>query len=138
MAVVAFVAACTTSPTAPSLTEIENAQAAWAGHNLTRYVYQYETQGFFNAFDGHVMRIVVIGDTVRSAQFVATNDTVPMATTLFPTVDGLFAQAIAAEKAGTLVSITFDSTFGFPSRIQTSGLPDASGVTLASNLEPVP
>lgn len=138
MTLLVTIAACSTAPTAPTLTELEQAQAAWASHNLTRYVYQYETQGFFNAFDGHLMRLVVIDDTVRSAQYVATNDTVPMATMLFPTIDGLFAQAIAAQKAGTLESITFDSTLSFPSRMKISGNPDASGVILASSIEFVP
>jgi len=138
LACAASIVACNSGPTAPSLAALEDAQAAWASHNLTRYVYQYETQGFFNAFDGHAIRLVVIDDTVRSAQYVATNDTIPMATTLFPTIDRLFAEAIAAQKAGTLVSITFDSTFGFPTHMQTSGLPDASGAILASHLELVP
>ncbi len=121
-----------------TLPDLQQAQAAWASHNLTRYVYQYETQGFFNAFDGHAIRLVVIGDTVRSAQYVATNDTIPMAATLFPTIDDLFAEAIAAQKAGTLASITFDATLSFPSRMKISGNPDASGVITASNLGLVP
>jgi hypothetical protein len=132
------VAGCGASPTGPTITEIQQQQAAWATHNLTRYAYQYMTTGFSTALDGHAMRLVVLGDTVRSAQFVATNDSVPVAPSTLPTIDALFGLAISAAENGTLVSAQFDSALGYPRRLQISGLPDASGVIVATNIELLP
>lgn len=126
---------CRTGPTAPSLIDIERAEAQWSAHNLTRYAYQYETT-CCNALSGQAIRLVVIGDTVRSAQFVATNDSVPVA--FLPTIDGLFALAITLREEGRLAGARFDPTFGYPARLEISGPPDASGVILASNIELLP
>jgi len=140
LALIALVAggANCAGPTAPSLTDLKRAQAEWAAHHLTRYAYRYTTSGFFNAFDGQAIRLVVLSDTVRSAQFVATNDSVPVTAATFPTIDALFAWAIAARESGTLVAAQFDSDFGFPTRLQFSGPPDASGAIIASNMELLP
>jgi hypothetical protein len=96
------------------------------------------TTGFLSTLDGQAMRLVVLADTVRSAQFVATNDSVPVVAATLPTIDSLFALAIAARVAGTLVAAQFDSAFGFPARLQLSGPPDASGVVVASDIELLP
>ena len=125
-------------PTAPSVMEIEQAQARWATHRLTRYVYDFETTGFFTTLEGKTIHLVVIADTVRSAVFVETNDPVPVPPTSLATVDTLFARAIAAQEAGALTSAEFDPQLGYPTRLQISGPPDASGAILASNLQPVP
>jgi uncharacterized protein DUF6174 len=129
---------CQDLRTGPSLTQIQQAQAAWTAHHLDRYAYRYMTSGFFNAFDGQAIRLVVLADTVRSAQFVATNDSVPVVPSTLPTIDALFALAIAARENGTLVSVQFDSVFGFPARLTLSGPPDASGVIAASDIELLP
>jgi hypothetical protein len=134
----AVLAGCTHAPTSPHLSDIQRAQAAWKAHHLTRYAYRYETMGFSTRLDGQAMRLVVLGDTVRSAQFVTTNDSVPVVPATLPTIDALFAQAIAADGDGTLVAVEFDSTFGYPTRLQLSGPPDASGVIIASNIELLP
>ena len=76
IAAIAGITGCGDSLTGSQLSEIQSAQANWTSHNLGRYAYRYTTTGFFNAFDGRQMRLVVLTDTVRSAQFVATNDSV--------------------------------------------------------------
>lgn len=129
-------ASCRSSPTAPSVSDIQRAEAEWRTHNLTRYAYRYETTGGFSALDGQAIRLVVLGDTVRSAQFVATNDSVPVA--FLPTIDALFVLAITRCEEGRLVAAQFDPTFGYPTRLQTSGPADAAGVILASNVELLP
>jgi hypothetical protein len=138
LALLAGAGGCSTEAAAPSITDIQAAQAKWASHNLVRYGYRYETNGFFNALDGQAIRLIVIQDTVRSAQFVATNDSVPTTAATLPTVDALFALAIAARQDGTLTSIEFDPTFGFPSRLVLAGPPDASGSITASGIELLP
>ncbi|HWZ28558.1 MAG TPA: DUF6174 domain-containing protein [Gemmatimonadales bacterium] len=122
----------------PSLIELQQAQATWASHHLSKYAYRYQTTGFFNALDGQTIRLVVLADTVRTAQFVATNDSVPASPAIFPTIDRLFAVAIAAREDGSLVAAEFDPVFGYPTRLQISGPPDASGAILSSDLELLP
>jgi hypothetical protein len=135
---VAGMAGCRTSPTAPSLVDLQRAQASWTAHHLTRYAYRYMTTGFFNALDGKAIRVVVLADTVRSAQVVATNDSLPVASAMLPTIDALFALAIAARADGTLVAAQFDSVFAYPTRLEIAGHPDASGVIVASHIELLP
>lgn len=96
------------------------------------------TTGFFNTLDGRAIRLVVLGDTVRSAQFVATNDSVPVVPATLSTIDALFTLAMSASRAGTLISVQFDPTLGYPTRLELSGPPDASGVILASDIELLP
>jgi hypothetical protein len=138
LAVLLGLAACQSGPTAPSVADLQRAQADWASHNLTRYAYRYETTGFLIVWSGQAMRLVVLSDTVRSAQYVATNDSVPVVPASLPTVDALFALAIAAREDGKLVSVQFDATFGYPTRLVLAGPPDASGTILASNIELLP
>jgi hypothetical protein len=138
IAVLAAVTGCSNLPTAPSISDIQAAQTNWTAHHLTRYAYQYMTTGFTTTFDGQAVRLVVIGDTVRSAQFVATNDSVPVVPTTLRTVDSLFALALATRQAGTLVSVQFDSAFGYPARMEISGFPSGTGVVTASNIELLP
>jgi hypothetical protein len=129
---------CRDAPTAPSLADLQRARAEWTAHHLTRYAYRYMTTGFFNAWDGREIRLVVLADTVRSAQYVSTNDSVLGGPATLPTIDALFTRAIAALDDGTLVAVEFDPTFGYPTRLQLSGPPDASGVIVASDIELLP
>lgn len=126
------------SPTGPSVETVVQHQAAWATHNLSRYAYQYEITGFFNTLEGKAIRLVVLGDTVRSATFVATGDSVPVAPSLLPTIDKLFEQAIAAATDNTLTGVTFDPTFSYPLQMDLAGPPDAGGSVFASHLELLP
>ena len=132
-----LVAACDNAPTAISLRNVQVEQSMWAAHHLTRYAYVYETTGFFINTSGHPIRLVILNGAVSSAQDMTTDSLLPAPGT-FPTLDGLFAQAEAALSAGTLTAITFDSTFGYPSRMDLAGPPDASGSILASSLELLP
>jgi hypothetical protein len=131
-------AGCRSGPTAPSLADLQRAHAAWTAHHLTRYAYRYMTTGFFTTLDGQAMRLVVLADTVRSAQFVATNDSVPVVPATLPTIDALFALVITARSGGTLVAAQFDPIFDYPTRLEFSGPPDASGVIVASDIELLP
>ena len=126
------------SPAGPTLSDLQQAQAQWASHHLTRYAYRYEINGFFNALDGRTLRLVVITDTVRSAQFVSTNDSVPVTASTLPTIDALFATAASLLQEGRLTAVEFDPSFGYPTRLTVAGPPDASGVITASGIELLP
>jgi hypothetical protein len=132
-----LLAACNDPAIAPSQQDVSRERALWSAHHLSRYAYVYELTGFLVNYAGHPIRLVVLADTVRSATDMTTGDSVPGAAT-FPTLDGLFDQALAALSAGTLKAITYDSVFAFPSRMDLSGPPDASGSVLASSLELLP
>ena len=129
--------ACGDAPTAIRRQDLEAERAAWTTHHLTRYAYVYETTGFLINTSGRPIRLVVVNDSVASAQDMTTDSLLPAASA-FPTLDALFDQAEAALAAGALRAITFDPTFGYPSRMDLAGPPDASGSILASNLELLP
>lgn len=124
--------------TGPSFDDLIQAQSRWASHHLTRYAYRYTSFGFFNTIEGQPLRLVVLGDTVRSAQFVATNDSVPVPPGTLPTIDGLFAIAMSAWHDGRLTGAEFDPDLGFPTRIDIAGPPDAAGSLTASGIEFLP
>jgi hypothetical protein len=126
------------APMGPNVETLAQHRADWATHNLSRYAYQYEITGFFNALEGRAMRLVVLGDTVRSATFVATGDSVPLTASLLPTIDQLFAEGIAAAQNHTLTGVSFDSVFNYPVEMDLAGPPDAGGSVLASHLELLP
>ncbi len=129
--------ACDNQPVAIRPAGLRQAQALWTSYHLTRYAYVFQTTGFFINIDRHPIRLVVLNDSVSSAQDLTTDSLLPLGSE-FPTIDGLFVRAAAALAGGTLAGITFDSTFGFPSRMDLAGLPDASGSFLASQLQPLP
>ena len=137
LAALAAASGCDNAPVAVRAPDLQQQRAAWASHNLTRYAYVYETTGFLSAWSGRPVRLVVINGAVSSAQYVS-NDSLLPDPSVFPTLDGLFDQAEAALAAGTLTAITFDSTFGFPTRMDLAGPPDASGSIVASGFELLP
>ena len=128
--------ACHRAPVAVQPGGIQTERAIWQAHDLGRYAYVYETTGFLIAWSGRPVRLVVIDDSVTSAQDVATDSMLPAAA--FPTIDELFARALAAQSEGSLLAIAFDSTFAYPSRIDLAGPPDASGSIRASDLQLLP
>ncbi len=130
--------ACTSVSTAVSPASIETQRAQWTSHALTRYSFDYRVTGFFIAYAGKPIRIVVINGNVSSAQDLTTNQTMSGPLTQWPTIDSLFARASAAASAGTLRAIRYDPTDGYPSEIDLNGPPDASGSIFASNLQPLP
>lgn len=133
----AGLAACG-SPTGPALGTVQEYRAMWLSHHLTKYAFDFETTGYFNAFSGHLIHLVVLNDTVRSAVFVATGDSVPAPPATFATIDGLFNYAIAGVGDGSLTNIEADASLSYPRRLDFRGPPDASGSLLASNLQVLP
>jgi hypothetical protein len=133
----ALVVGCEPAPTAPSAQSIQRERSLWSAHHLSRYAYVYETTGFLINWSGRRIRLVVLNDTVVSAQDLTTDSLLTMPSA-FPTLDGLFDRALVALTTGTLSAITFDPTFDFPSRMDLAGPPDASGSILASSLELLP
>lgn len=138
LGLIASFTACGDSSTSPSVSGLVQAKASWTARHLSRYADRYRTTGFFIAYGGQQIRLVVLADTVRSAQFVASNEAVPVEPSSLPTIDRLFAMAIEARRNGTLLAFTLDPTLGYPTRLQLSGPPDARGVIEASNLELLP
>ncbi len=124
--------------TGPTSTDVAQQRLAWSGHHLTRYAYVYEQTGFFTNLEGHRIGLVVLNDTVRSATDLTAGDSALANPAAFPTVDGLFDEAAAGIAAKDLTAITFDTTFGYPTRMDFSGPPDASGSILASDLALLP
>ena len=125
------------APTAPSPTRIASDRASWSSRHLTSYAYDLEFDGFFLSYSGKAMHLLVDNDTVRSATYVATGDTVPGNPSDLPTVDDLFRQALAASSAGTLSGYAVDPTYRYPRFIEIRSLPDASGSMLASGMTPI-
>jgi len=101
-------------PTAPSLDDLQRERALWASHNLTKYSYDFEMVGFFNNLSGKLIHLVVLSDTVRSAVFVATGETVPVPAAILYTIDGLFDQATEGIHRGTLARVQVDSRLSYP------------------------
>ena len=124
--------------TDPQTDQVTRQRAVWASHNLSRYSYDYELTGFFTNFTGRVIRLVVVGDTVRSAVFAATGESVPGPLVWFPIVDSLFAQASRAAENHSLTAIEFDPQLGYPVRMDLAGPPDASGSVFAIHVQPLP
>src|SRR6266550_5771654 len=93
--------------TDPQVDQVTRQREMWAAHNLSKYSYEYELTGFFTNIAGRVIRLVVLTDTVRSAVFVATGESVPGPAARFPIVDSLFAQASRAAQGHTLTVIEF-------------------------------
>ena len=121
----------------PSREGIEAHRAIWISKGLTSYSYEYELTGFFNNLAGHKIRLEVRADTVRSAVFVETGDTVPASLAGLPTINGLFDWAVADYNAGHLTAISYDAELGYPKRMDISGPPDAAGSVFAAQVVPL-
>jgi uncharacterized protein DUF6174 len=128
-------AACTES-TAPNAALIQAQRARWTGQAVTSYTYIYRVTGFFINYQGQDITLTIHNDSVVSALISATGE--PRSPTGFPTIDELFDQALAASRGGTLTHIEFDSKFGYPTRMDLAGPPDASGSVFSSSLQPAP
>ena len=121
----------------PSRESIEAHRAIWISKGLTSYSYEYEITGFFNNLAGHRIRLAVRADTVRSAVFVETGDTVPGSPAWLPTINGLFDRAVTGYNAGNLTAISYDPELGYPRRMDISGPPDAAGSVFAAQVVPL-
>ncbi|MGH7591417.1 MAG: DUF6174 domain-containing protein [Gemmatimonadales bacterium] len=133
----ALAMACT-GATAPTPLLIREHQAGWNTLRPAHYTYQYELTGFFNLLADQPMTLEVRSDTVRSAVFVATGDTVSGDPGFLPTIDTLFALALSLQTNAQLSAITFDPTYDYPTRMDVPGPPDAAGTVFASTLHVLP
>ncbi len=129
----AILAACGSGTTAP--VDVAARRAHWDAFHFHDYSYVYFQTGFFINYTGHQVRVIVHGDSVVALRDPTTGDSLPWSPQFFPTIDQLFNRAMAAEEAGQLGGITYDPTYGYPTRVDFSGLPDASGSVFASELD---
>ena len=130
--------ACEKSPTAvpPLEQSVLQERAKWSGFHLTQYAYVYAYRWEYPPGTVDSDRVVVLGGAVGSATDLRTGGSVPVGEV--PTLDGLLAQAVAAAGAGTLSSIAFDPTYGYPSRMEFPGPADGPVAITASSLQLLP
>lgn len=131
-----LLAACSDS-SGTSVQQIQAEQTRWHGHFIRDYQYLYAQTGFNTALSNRTFRVIVLGDTVRAVNDTVTGDSIPVAWDAVPTVDGLFDAARAGVGNGSVTSITFDPSLGYPRRIDFTGPPDVGGSIFASNLQPL-
>ena len=131
-------AACSASTGPDRTLDLAQHRARWAAHHLASYQYDYEVTGYFIAYAGKEIRIVVRDGAVQSATYVATGEALPTPATYFPTIDKLFDQASTAEASGSLRGAKFDPALDYPTELDFAGPPDASWSVFASNLRPLP
>ncbi len=112
-------------------------QAQWLARGITSYRYDFNQGGFFNDCPRPV-RVYAHGAVIDSAFVVATGEKLDSATVQFcaRTIDGLFQIAVSASDSGSLTAIQYDSTYGYPTKMDLAGPPDASGFLAASALQP--
>lgn len=135
-AVVCLAAYCRITTGPDHFDQLPIHRAAWEALHITNYQYDYLLTGFFINYAGKPIRIVVRDGAVQSAVFIANGELAPGPTSNWPTIDQLFVRAAQASAAGTLIGIRYDSRYDFPTQIDISGPPDASGSLFATNLEP--
>lgn len=138
LAASALIAGCGGEATGVSQRDIASHRARWETHSLSRYRYDYRTDGFLNTLEGHTIELVVIDGAVQAATDEATGEPAPGPLDHWPTIDSLFDEATQASANGTLRGITYDPVLDYPSRIDLAGPPDASGSVSASGLQPAP
>lgn len=124
--------------TGPSASQVEQYRAQWLEHQIHDYAYQYLSTGFFNSLSGQSIQVTVRADTVRAATFVASGDTVPAGLAVLPTIAQLFDGAEAAAANGTLKAMRLDPTLTYPTELEFSGPPDASGTLRISHFQVLP
>jgi hypothetical protein len=129
-ALVALVACRDPTGSAPSVVAAQRAR--WTALGITSYQYDYEVTGFFINFAGRRVHLVVRNGAVQSATDAATGQPMTQPLTQWPTVERLFDEAAGAAR------VTYDARYHYPTEIDVSGPPDASGSVLASDLVPLP
>ncbi len=135
--VLAVIAAGCSASTGPDRFDVQVHRAEWAAQGITNYEYDYLVTGFFIDYAGKPIRLTVRDGEVQSAVFVADSEPMLAPASSFPTIDQLFDRAEAASTRGTLTGIAFDPRLHFPTEMDISGPPDASGSVFASNLRPI-
>ena len=133
------VAAGCSSSTEPSPRAIDIRRETWTAAKLTSYSYDYKVgNGFFISFAGRWIHVVVRDNAVVSATDAATGAAMQGSLATWPTIDRLFDEARQAAQDGALSAIRYDPQYGYPTEIDISGPPDASGAIYAQNLVPAP
>ena len=122
------------NPTEISSNDISAHRARWSARGLTKYAYDYKVTGFLISYAGHDIHIVVLNGAVASATDMTTGQIAPGDPSSWPTIDKLFDEATQAAANGSLRDVKFDATFDFPSELDLSGPPDASGSVFATRL----
>lgn len=124
LSVAACIAAPTGTTTPPTLAEVLAHRAIWAAVGPRLYSYVITWHGGNGVFDGRPMQLVVRNDTVEEVTFFNTHQLVPGPYTFWPTIDGLFDEAVSAARGGLLTAIAFDPQFGYPTQIGFVPRPD--------------
>lgn len=133
-----MLAGCRHDPTSVQSSELAARRAQWAAHGLTSYEYDYRLTGFFIQFAGDRIHLVVRDGAVQSATDLTTGQSMTVAPGRWPTIDDLFDQAEAAANAGALTRVLFDGQLDYPTEMDVSGPPDASGSVFAAGLVALP
>jgi len=120
----------------PTLADILAHRAIWVAHKPAGYSYLLTESGGFNVFAGRPFEVSVLHDTVRSVKLFDTGEPVPGPYTFWPTVDGLFDEAVSAIEAQQLTAIAFDPLLANPSQMNFVPQPDRTKVINASVLLP--
>ena len=128
------------SPTqVPSPTTVANVlahRAIWVAHEPAAYSYVLTESGGFNALAGRPFEVSVLHDTVQSVRLFDTGEPMPGPYTFWPTVDGLFDQAVSAIEAQQLTAIAFDPRLAYPTQMSFVPQPDRTKLINASVLLP--
>jgi hypothetical protein len=135
LAVGACIAACSGS-TSPDRFDLSVHRAEWEEKHIASYQYDYLVTGYFIDYAGRPIRLTVHDGAVESAVYISDGTPVPGGPNSFPTIDQLFDRAAEANAHDLLTGIRYDSRYDFPAEMDIAGSPDASGIIMATNLEP--
>lgn len=125
-------------PTSVQSSELAARRARWEAHGLTSYEYDYRLTGFFIQFAGDRIHLVVRDGAVQSATDLTIGRVLEVTPQRWPTIDDLFDDAQRAADTGSLTNVLFDAQLDYPSEIDISGPPDASGSVFAAALVALP
>jgi hypothetical protein len=130
--------ACGRSITAPAppptLALVLAHRAIWAAREPAAYSYILTESGGFSRLAGRPFEVAVLHDTVQSVRFFDTGELVPGPYTGWPTIDGLFDQAVSAVEGSELTAIAFDRLLGYPTQMDFVPQPDRTQRVNASVL----
>lgn len=108
----------------------------WISFRPVIYEYDYRLSGFSTAFGGHRIHLAVYDGVVRSAMDLDMQQSLSVSPGQWPSIDDLYDETLEASRDGRLRAVRFDPAVDYPTQIDFSGPPDASGSVFASNLQP--
>lgn len=115
--------------------DVARHKSEWQARAIASYDYEFRQTGFFINCTGEFVTVHVRSGVVQSATLVGSDQPATAPLSCWPTIDKLFDSAIAADQGGKLAQVKFDAVLGYPTRIDVSGPPDASGSYFATALE---